>query len=344
MLRSILKKFGLLALPFVLLLAYYIQQDPFKVLRHYPQYYQEGVAHRYITYNYDYVALENLKNQPNAGQDYQAFIIGSSKTRFLKAKDWQEHIGQSAKIYHFDAAAETLYGIERKLQWLDDHQYQIKDCILLFDLPLLDKTQDSQGHMMIKHPELSGRNPIDFQWQFVKAFFSRDFFFAYLDYKITGQVKPYMVKKYLFDDILYYNDNAHNELTFVEHERLIKTNPKAFYTPEKLQTLFKDYLTPGTDKAKIGTEQLALLQNIKRILEKQHSRYKIIIPPVYDQIAMNPADKKVFDTLFGAQQVFDFSGKNTITQDYHNFYEYIHFNDACGQKILQQLYATPPTR
>jgi hypothetical protein len=88
----------------------------------------------------------------------------------------------------------------------------------------------------------------------------------------------------------------------------------------------------------IYDEQEILLKNIQSIFKKNKTDYKIIINPLYDQLKINPKDLKYIRDLFGAENVFDFSGINSITNDYHNYYETSHYRPFVCDSILNVIY------
>ena len=41
---------------------------------------------------------------------------------------------------------------------------------------------------------------------------------------------------------------------------------------------------------------------------------------------------------FGKENVYDFSGINEFTEDYHNYYEAGHYRPLLGNKLLERIY------
>ena len=41
---------------------------------------------------------------------------------------------------------------------------------------------------------------------------------------------------------------------------------------------------------------------------------------------------------YGAENVYDFSGINEFTKDYHNYYESGHYRPSLGNKLLERIY------
>lgn len=336
--KSTFIKLLLVSCPFTIILLSYIITDPFKVLYHYDDYYTEGRSHRHITLDNDYVALENFKNH-YPKEKYNSFIIGSSTTRFLMSRFWEPHI-KTNKIYHFDAAVESLFGLERKMDYFEKHHIPIKNALIVLDIDALNNTTDSEGHIFVKHPDLSGRNPLDFQWQFFRTYLKWDFITAYWDYRISGKVKAYMTKKFLFDNAVYFNRNKKNEFEYVAFEEQIKKNPSLYYKGDVLK-MFTD--RPQKSENTISPKRLdsvgiKMLKNTCRILKEKKSDYRILIPPMYDQIYINPKDLAQIQSIFGKNRVYDFSGKNEFNQEMKQYYEPWHFRIDTGKAIFDEIY------
>ena len=46
---------------------------------------------------------------------------------------------------------------------------------------------------------------------------------------------------------------------------------------------------------------------------------------------------EILDSIFG-NHLFDFSGRNIITEDYHNYYDPVHYKKRIGAMILRIIY------
>ena len=58
---------------------------------------------------------------------------------------------------------------------------------------------------------------------------------------------------------------------------------------------------------------------------------------MYTQVKMNSADLKILNKIF-ENNVYDYSGKNAITEDKYNFYESMHFRKDIGKQIMEEIY------
>ncbi len=80
-----------------------------------------------------------------------------------------------------------------------------------------------------------------------------------------------------------------------------------------------------------------MLKEIKRILKKNNTNYKVVLTPLYEQIKYNPTDLIFLKNLFGSN-LYDFSGKNSYTENQTNYYESSHFKPVIGDSILAIIY------
>ena len=65
---------------------------------------------------------------------------------------------------------------------------------------------------------------------------------------------------------------------------------------------------------------------------------RVLISPDYDQKELHPYDRKILQSIFGKENVYDFSGINEFTKDYHNYYESGHYRPSLGNKLLERIY------
>ena len=116
--RYFMGKLLLFLVPLWLVIALYIILDPFKVIREYDSYYVDGKP-TYVNVDHDYVSTQVFE-KTHPLYHYDSFILGSSRSRFFPLEEWEKHIGNDCNGYHFDGSGETLYGVYRKLKYLDD--------------------------------------------------------------------------------------------------------------------------------------------------------------------------------------------------------------------------------
>ncbi|MGN6616759.1 MAG: hypothetical protein ACTHJ5_06240 [Ilyomonas sp.] len=337
--KRFLIRLSLFCLPLFVLIAIYVCTDPFKVIYHYDAYYQSGKP-MYVELNRDYVSMETFRNNYSK-YHYDSYILGNSRSRAYKVEDWCRHIN-SQNCFCFDANGEGLFGVAKKLEYLKKTGATIKNAMIIIDDDLLSKTGNQQGPLYIKHPLLSGQSSVAFQFEFLKAYFDTKFLKAYLDFKFSHKVKDYMEKGHLIDNIPITYNIAHNELRVDTIEQIIKINPEQYYKP-RMQIFYKRDSLTQESAAIIKREQLKLLRQIKAIFKAENTNYRIVISPGYDQLKFNSVDLQLLKKIFGAENVFDFSGKNKITENVYNFYEIYHYRPHVATYIMDSIYGKKRT-
>ena len=323
-----IRKLLLFLLPFLLLLALYAYLDPFKVIKHYDSYFAHDLPN-YVYINKEHGTVENFKAR-YPQQHYDSYILGSSRSFNFRVADWRQYIN-SDKIYHFDASKESLFGIAGKLAFLQKRNAPIKHALIIVDATLLKQAENEKGHLFIKHPEISGESAISYYFEYVKAFFSFDFLYDYTIWKLTGKAG-----KTLDSKALHY-DEITNELLQKSLEDELKKDSVGYYT-RRNNLFYTRKNAPIIANAVLQEKHKALLQQIKNILTEQHTDYKIIISPLYNQEQLNPADIACLQQIFGKEHIFDFSGKNKITDYVGNYYEFSHYKPFVAAQVMAIAY------
>ena len=329
--HPVLRLFGrlaMLAAPVWVAFGWYLVDDPFKVLHRYASYYVSGrpIA---ITLNRDFVSTETfLARQP---QDrYDSFIFGNSRSLFYPLADWQRCLDNS-RGFHFDASAESLYGVERKLAFLEREDVAVRNALLIMDSELLAQARENPRYLFRLHPAVSGRSRLAFQWAFIKTFLDPGFIKGYLRFKLTGQG---------FSDTPFAYEPRGNELRLDAYEEAIRRDPDAFYAARR-KLFFPRAAPEHVGPPVIGPEQARLLDAMAAVFRRQQTEFRIVISPLYDQDRLNPADLAKLQAVFGTNRVFDYSGINEITASVTNYYESSHYRPHVARRILADIYATP---
>jgi hypothetical protein len=325
-------KIGTFFAPVLLLAVVYVISDPFKVLYNYESFYKSGDP-LYIILNRDYVSTETfIRNYPT--HKYDSFIFGNSCAIFFEVKDWETAIGPK-NCFHFDASAESIYGIYKKINYLAACNIQIRNALIVLDEGTLQNTDDSRGHLIMKHPILSGRNRYAFQFEYVKSFFDFDFLEGLLLYKLPNGEKKYTDA--LFENPPMDYDVESNEIKFTVFEKMIQTNPEDYYGSHRRVFYRRDTIQRFSGSA-IHSEQKWMLNEILRILRNAGADYRIVISPLYDQMKFNSEDLDFLIKTFGKEKVFDYSGINHLTNDMYNYYETYHYRPHVARWIIDEMY------
>lgn len=315
--------------PFFIFSFLYVYLDPFKVLYSYKDY-----SFPFVITNRDYISTTILKkNLPE--HKYNSFVLGSSRTLAYRLDCWNKYLDKNAKPFMFDASNESVYGIYTKLRYLDSIKANIENVLIIMCRDrIFEDTENPKGHLFIKHPATSGESNLDFQLVFFKAYLDPGFLFNFYAYIITKEYKPFM-GGYIENRLIRY-DTLTNEYNAIDQQKEITQNPVAYYA--KRADYFYDRQGEKIDTAhKIKSKHLFMLQEIKRILVKNNTNYKVVISPLYEQVKFSKYDFEILKSLFG-NNLFDFSGRNIFTESMVNYYEPSHYIPKVGDSILSLIY------
>lgn len=320
-------------IPVIILISTYLYFDPFKVIRSYSDY-----SYPYVIPNRDYISttmfVKNYKKY-----NYNSFIFGSSRTLAFKPKSWCRYLSPDDKPYMFDASCESIYGIYTKIKYLDSINVKIKNALIILCTDHAFKySGNHSGHLFIKHPLTSGESKLTFQLEFFKAYLVPKFLFNFYSYKIIGTYRPFM-SGYIEDGKITY-DTITNETNYIDQQTELARNPTEYYAKRK--DMFREKKSEETDVyVRINERHLYMIKEIKRILGKNNTNYKVVISPLFDQVKFNASDLFVLKKEFG-NRLYDFSGRNSFTVNKMNYYEWSHFRPNIGDSIFDRIYKESP--
>lgn len=319
--------FGII--PLLFLFFTYLYFDPFKVIKHYNDY-----SYSNVIPNKDYISTTMFINNYKKYR-YNSFIFGSSRTLAFKPNSWRNYLSTEDSPFIFDASGESVYGIYTKLKYLDSNSIPIHNALILFCRDCsFNNSRNHSGHLFVKHYATSCDNFLSFHSNFFLAFLSPKFLFNYFSFIILGNYKPFM-SGYIENRKITY-DTITNEVNIIDQENEIIQNPTGYY--EKRNDLFYRRVSEKTDTIqRINEKQIIMIKEIKRILEKNNTNYKIVLSPLYEQIKFNHSDFKILKDEFG-NNLYDFSGKNSFTDNKFNYYETSHFRPNVGDSIFKIIY------
>lgn len=325
-----------LTIPFLALLCLYIILDPFKVLKSYDSFYDINSS-GWVGINKDFVSTTTfIRNSEKI--DYNSFIFGNSRSIFYQIVDWKKHLDSDSKCYHFDASGEALWALNKKIEFIDKQGNNLNNILLILDYETIIQDKPKEGHLFIISPPLvNNSNLFDFHKTFYFTFLNPKFLYAYLDFKLSGKVKPYMRKSNLLGDRPRNYDITTNEIRFDYFEKLIEEDK--YYTTERLSVFYdRDTLTQNYSSQSIFEGQKKIFKNIQSILKKHNSKIRVIISPLYNQQKINENDLIYLRSIFGHNNVFDFSGINEYTNNYINYYESSHYRPHIARKLMEIAY------
>ena len=328
-LKRLIRFLGPILVLLALFIFLYAYNDPFKVLRSYDDY-----SYSRVFANRDFVSTTMfIKQYPK--YKYNSFIFGSSRTMAYQPESWSRYLDSNSNVFVFDAAGESVYGIYRKLKYLDGEKVELKNALIVLCRDFAFRHDaNHEGHLYIKHPATSGESGLVFQYEFLRAYFSPKFLFNYYAFQALGVYKPFM-SVYIENRRVVY-DTVTNGTIILDQEEELKANEEAYYSNRS--HIFYERTGEKTDSIqRINLQHEFMLREIKRILEKNKTRYKVVLSPLYDQTKFNPADIGFLKNVFG-DNLYDFSGKNAITDNKFNYYEISHYRYAVGDSILSKIY------
>ena len=323
-------------IPLLALVILYLALDPFKIIKSYDSLI-DPKEKCFVAINQDYVSTTTfIKNSKKI--NYNSFIFGNSRSMFYQVAEWKKHLSNNSTCYHFDASGEGIWAIDKKIEFIDKEGKEIKNVLLVLDYSVLIRDKPKSGHLFMITPALvNNSNLIDFHETFLSSFLSPKFLYTYLDFKISGKIKPYMKENFLLDDRPRNYDVLTNEFKYNYFEKLMDQNK--YYTPERLSVFYeRDTLLQKFSPPALHDSQKKILSRMNSILKKHHTNLKIVINPLYNQKKLNNNDLVYLKNLFGSDNVFDFSGINEFTKDYKNYYEAEHYRPQVATKIMDVVY------
>ncbi|PZF71098.1 hypothetical protein DN068_20585 [Taibaiella soli] len=333
--RFLKRTFLFLAFPLVivvLLVGSYLYFDPFKVVFHYSDY-----SGSIVGLNRERVSTQTyLRNKDRYG--YNAFIFGSSRTKAYRAASWKKHLPSDAKPFLFDASCETTYGIYRKVRYLDSIQAPLKYAlVILCRNASFGPARDFDQFIHKKDPVISGGSNWDYQLTFFKAYANFRFITAFYSAQLNGY-QSWMGSILMPRPTTY--DTITNDQYSLAQEKELRDNPDAYY--KKHEAIF--YKRNGettSPEVQIEGQNAFMLREIARIFEKNHTEYKVVLSPLYEQVKFNPKDIEFLQSVFG-NRLYDFSGANYFTADIRHYYENSHYRPMVGDSIMNIIYSTNP--
>ncbi len=316
------------------MLAAYIMLDPFKVIRHYDNYYEVGNV---VPMNRGMVTTMNYINKKDSIH-YNSFIMGNSRSAYYFIDDWKKHLDNDSRCYHFSEHGGSVAGLYLRTKYVHENGEIIKNALLVLDSELLSTTEYTDPKGVIP-PVLTGyHSAFSFHKTNLIAWFNLDFFISYFRYHITKKITPYM-SQYIMKGTNYpfYNPQTNEEPQAIQDSLIAVGN----YYNETIINGFKNEQYPDSiSPVAINEEREEMLRKTKIIFDKQKTKYKIVISPLYNQIKINPKDLSLLNTVFGKENVYDFSGVNHWTKDFHNYYEPSHYLPRVAAEIMDSIYTS----
>ena len=329
--RFLLRLLAFVGIPVTVLLAVYFITDPFKTLRPFSYQYFDNT-------NRDYLSSELfLRNNPK--HQYNSFIFGSSRCCGFNTYQWQHYLPEGSKQFMFQAWAETLTGMEQKIDYLDKNGNEINNVLLVIDIPYtFDKDQLPKKVLLIKHYKFSGQSKAAYQACLCCGFAQKP---SKWISSVKERIKP-IHRMFPADTITndWGRDNKYVDFSIQPKKDSLRN------CSAKSKSVFFKEISNKTDADIIESEPLITegfekqLNHFKEVFDKHHTDYRVVVSPAYcyTHPSINREDLRLLQAVFGEDRVFDYSGKNEYTTDCYNFSDPNHFGMSVGWQIIEDIY------
>ena len=130
------------------------------------------------------------------------------------------------------------------------------------------------------------------------------------------------------DGGLYYYIDERGEPHQMGAEWAITCDPSYYYEHLISKEWLKLYPRDSVEQigeSVISEEGICAMSQTGQMLAEHKTKYKLVISPCYNQLKLNPRDKEILDSIFGYENVYDYSGINQYTNDTLNYYENSHY-------------------
>lgn len=328
--KKLILKTALLVFPFFLIFLAYIITDPRKKIYHYDEY-----TFDYIMLNKGDVSTKILLDKVGK-QHYDSFIFGSSRSCATRSDEWKKYLPAQNVPFSYSSWSESMEGIYRKIRLLDSLHIPIKNALIFIDATLTFDKNAEYDPVNSDHYLISGISKFEYyKSDFLDYLRNPRLIVTSIDYYLFKTQRGYMTD---FVDPKYGGLNPVNCDWRIKSEQLIVQDSVSYYNRCK----YRFYERPQGQvyaKKSITNEMQEYLQAIHHIFQKHRTNYKLIITPLYDQVKLNPEDMDLLKDLFGAYNIFDFSGINSITSNMYNYNEDVsHYRIRTGDYLLKKAY------
>ena len=332
--KRYINKLLLFTLPLLVFIGWYVYLDPFEIFWHYDNYYVQKSTR--LSLNQGFVSLNNFDNHYDEYK-WNSFIFGNSRSRYYNIEDWENCISKESVGYHFDAHGESLLGLTKKIEYLDERNIELKNFLIVIDAGVLGQVESSDTHIFMIPPKLMHySNWMKFQIANLSVFCNWEFIKICLSLR-KEQIQDASSMEELISGELFDYDYRTNQIKLGPAEKQILEGN--YFNDKLIEIQFSNNEYPDSiSPAIIGNLQKQMLDKIHDIVEKHHVNCKIVISPLWDKIKLNPKDVNCLKSLFGSKNVYDFSGTNKYTIDYHNYYEHSHYRPIVSKQIMHEIY------
>jgi len=318
-----------ITIPLILIVAIYLWTDPFRCLHAFD-------IHDTVETNREYLSTELfLRNQPT--NQYNSFVFCSSRGMGFNTYTWKMYLPEDARPFLFQAWAETVTGIELKVDYLVKQNIPIDNALVLLDIPSsFDKKQFPTIAISRKHYMFTGESKYMYNAGQCFNFMQKPFTIAT---KIKNTLRG-IKYEYAFDTITNdcFPNSKDNYATLPAQDSVSETTRRVFFWQEEHGDTIQEQSEP------LITHKLQKqLEHIHEVFVNKGTDYYVIITPgyCYSFPSINEQDLVLLKNIFGDDRVFDYSRKNAINSDYNNYIDHTHFGLRVGYLIMQDIYKQP---
>ena len=319
------------SLPVFLLISTVTYIDFFKIFG-----FQDYYSTQKVSINRGMITSKTF-NHYRETENFDSFIFGSSRSQAFKCKNWIHYLNENSKTFHFDASNENVWGITKKVEYINELKDTIKNALVIIDRTTLARTSPIEGHLFISLPMISKLSKIEYYLTYLKSSINLKFLTAYIDYSIFKTHRSYMqtlIRKSKYNKLT----NNKNCDIWYGLDKEIEYDSLGYYTKKVGEGVFYSRTEVYKSECKVTQKEKNQLNIIKNIFKKHNTKYAIIISPAYDQIEMEEAQIQLLEEIFGKENIYNFSGKNEFTRSIHNFYEDSHYRPKIANKIMTLIY------
>jgi len=329
--KTFLKRLVIFTLPSILIVIAVVSIDFFKIFG-----FQDYYSSQKVVINREMVTTTTY-NHFRDKEKFDAFIFGSSRSQAFKCEHWKSYLENNAKPFHFDASGEGIWGISKKIEYIDELGDTIKNALVVIDRKALRITHPVEGHLFVAMPCVSKSSETEYYSEFIKASLNIRFLSAYLDYSIFETHREYM-GSYMTRKKQDHVVNIKNCDIWYGWDKEIEMDSLNYYKDRIDKGAFYNRPKSELIKCEVTPEEIAQLHSIKTIFDKHNTNFKIVISPVYDQIPMEKEQIAILEQVFGRENIYNFSGKNKFTEPIHNYYESSHYRPHVAHEIMDIIY------